>query len=281
MTIKFDRKVITEVELDGGNTITITEPRMAFEFSYSATDTPSEGRIVIYDLSEATAESVQTDARAVRMNAGYQEATGLLFDGVVRRVEHERNGLERQTRIITGGKTIIPPGENETTRAVTVNTAGEEITLKEAVATVVEQMGLELGDTSPLPRITSPEFYAGGEDATSVLTGWLRLHNVEWYEEKGIIQFSVRRKRSNRAITIPVSEQTGMVGTPRVEFDDDGGKSVGIKTLLNPAIELGTTLDVRSEIITGEFKVVELTHAGDNWRRDHFNTEVEGVPFDE
>lgn len=281
MTIKYDRNVIVDIELENTDIIKVSEPRIAFEFSYSATDTPSEGRIVLYDLSEQTAEAVQTDARAVRVNAGYQNATGLLFDGVVRRIEHERNGLERQTRIIVGGKTIIPPGSNETTRAVSVNTAGEEIALKDAVASVVEQMGLELGDTSPLPRITSPEFYAGGEDATAVLTGWLRLHDIEWYEEKGVIQFSQRRKQSNRAITIEVSEKTGMVGTPKVEFDDDGGKSVSVKTLLNPALELGTTIDVKSEIVRGRFKTVELTHVGDNWRRDHFNTEAEGVPFDE
>lgn len=280
MTIKYDRNVIVEIEQDDGSIIKITEPRIGFEFGYSATDTPSEGRITLYDLGAATAESVQTTAKAVRTFGGYQGQAGLLYDGVVRRIEHERNGLERQTRILVGGRTIIPPGANEDHRAVDVNTAGEEITLKAAVASVVKQMGLELGDTAVLPDITSPEFYAGGEDGTAVLTGWLRFHQIEWYEEKGIIQFSKLRERSNRATDVEVNERTGMIGTPRVEFDDDGGVSVGIKTLLNPAIELGTTIKVESEVITGDFKVIELNHNGDNWRKDQFNTEVEGVPFD-
>lgn len=281
MTIRYDRNLVVDIELENGERMKISEPRIGFEFTYSATDTPTEGRIILYDLKAETAEAVQTTARAVRMSGGYQQNLGLLFDGVVRRIEHERDGLERQTRIVVGGQTIIPPGENENHRAVTVNSNGEEITLKAAVASVVEQLGLELGDTSPLPDLTSAEFYAGGEDGTEVLTGWLRFHDVEWYEEKGVIQFSKKRARSNRAIDVTISEETGMVGTPRVEFDDDGGVSVGVKALLNPAIELGTTIKVESEIITGAFKVVELKHIGDNWRRDHFNTEVEGVPFDE
>lgn len=280
MTIKYDRNLLVDVEFDDNRRIEITEPRIGFDLRYSATDTPSEGMITLYDLATPTAEAIQTSAKSVRFLGGYQGSNGLLFDGVIRRVEHERDGLERQTRLILGGKTIIPPGAGADHRAVDINTAGEEISLKEAVASVVEQLNLELGDTSPLPDIRSPEFYAGGEDGTKVLTGWLRAIDIEWYEEKGIVQFSKKRERSNHVADVEVSEETGMVGTPRVEFDDQDGISVGVKTLLNPAIELTTVMRVKSEIITGEFKVVELTHQGDNWTRNNFNTEAEGVTFE-
>lgn len=280
MTIFFDRNLVVNIDLSDGQNVEITEPRISFDIRYSATDTPTDGEITIFDVAASTAEAIQSASQSVRMFGGYQQSLGLIFDGVVRRVEHQREGLERQTRILLGGKTIIPPGETRSNRLANFNTAGEEVDLKTAIASVVEQMGLTLGDTSLIPDYRDEALYAGGIDGGVVLTQWLRTpHGIEWYEEKGVVKFSRRRAPAERTSAVEISEETGMVGTPALEFDDDGGESVMVKTLLNPAIELGTTINVKSEIIEGAYKVVELSHTGDNWRKDRFNSEMQGVPI--
>ena len=136
---------------------------------------------------------------------------------------------------MVGGMTVIPPGQSSGNNLVNFNTAGNDVSLKDAVADVVGQLGLKLGDTSILPDIQTPSLYAGGIDGRTVLTQWLRgPHGIEWFEEKGVVKFSKTRAQGDGASIIDISERTGMVGTPALEFDDDGGVSVKVRTLLNP-----------------------------------------------
>lgn len=71
-------------------------------------DTPSS--IKVYNLTNASASSIRAKGEVV-LNVGYDAPNELIFDGVVRTVEHRREGVERVTELF-----VVPKShESDTT----------------------------------------------------------------------------------------------------------------------------------------------------------------------
>ena len=67
MTIFYDRNLVANIGLEGGDNVEITELRINFEVHYSATDTPTDGEITIFDVAPETADAIQS-GRAHRLS---------------------------------------------------------------------------------------------------------------------------------------------------------------------------------------------------------------------
>ena len=263
-----------EVELRGGTDdilATLTTPQMTFEIKRQANDTPAEGGIVIWNLTEATGKLIESRVKAVALRAGYGSMLGVIFEGPVRRVEHQRNKLDRHTNILVGGQTLAKDGE---AGPMTARSYTGRVAILQVVRDVVEDMGLTLGDTSLVPTEEVVDWAWAGS-ARRALTSALAGHPVEWFEDNGVVQFSARGQEGGAAAgEITISIETGMVGSPTITAE-----GARVRTLLNPALKLGGSVRLIGAEVNARYKVVEMVQKGDNRQRE-FVTELDLAPLE-
>ena len=285
MTDLFRRRVEVLIG-DDAEALSIKDLLIGFELERKADSTPAAGEIAIYNLNESNETRIRERGRRVRLSAGYMDGRyGLLFDGDVRRVDRERDNLNRITRIQIGGQTMRRTGAFV---KIAVE-PGEPI--RDIFARAVKEgfPNLTLGPLDFIPAdAVEEDGYTVHLKAGVVMTGILPVE-LRWYEDNGVIRITKRgesaddRRGEN---VVVVSERTGMIGSPSVT--DEG---IVVKTLIDHRIGLDTRLRIESAVLeraasgdaaneraieetSGEWKVVALRHSGDN-REGEFVTEAE------
>lgn len=279
---------------DAASAVVIDGLFVHFNIRREATSTPAEGTIDIYNLNESNETRIRERAVRVLLEAGYQGAVEPIFDGVVRRVERQRVDLDRIVRVHVGGKISGAEVAGQGRRSVFVRGYETTVSVRELVADGVETLGLVLGDISIIPEDAVETDFSYNGDTQLMLRERLRPLGIEWYEEDGVVRFSkIRASVDDRIEGVVISERTGMLGSP-TETDD----GVTVRTLLDPRLRLDTRIRIESSVLdrgasgdaenirAGEvtlpgtvFKVVEVTHEGDN-REGPFETTVQARPLD-
>ena len=273
---RFIRKIQVAVGDGDGDFIFVEDLFIKFSIHIEATSTPPKGNIEVYNLSPESETQVRERGERIRLWAGYdgQEELHLYFDGSLRRVEQEKRGQDRVTNIHIGGK----DQSKARNRAISISIF--KAPLRSVVTQALSQGAPELGvgPLEPIPDIVLERAsFSGPWDV--FLDGILKPHKVHWYEDNGVIKFSLLHTLAADLGkgAILISEQTGMVGTPAVT--ESGGLKV--RTLLDYRIELGGSVEVKSEVLIREkletpYKVTVLEHHGDN-RDGGFFTDMELV----
>ena len=202
--------------------------------------------------------------------------------------------LDRIVRVHVGGKISGAEVAGQGRRSVFVRGYETMVSVRELVADGVETLGLVLGDISIIPEDAVETDFSYNGDTQLMLRERLRPLGIEWYEEDGVVRFSkIRASVDDRIEGVVISERTGMLGSP-TETDD----GVTVRTLLDPRLRLDTRIRIESSVLdrgasgdaenirAGEvtlpgtvFKVVEVTHEGDN-REGPFETTVQARPLD-
>ena len=81
--------------------------------------------------------------------------------------------------------------------------------MRDIVRDGVETLGFELGPIDLVPEDATETDFTFNGPARVLLTGILRPHGVEWYEEDGAVRFSrIGKSDDDRPDGIVVSEQT-------------------------------------------------------------------------
>lgn len=277
-----------------GEEVKIENLYVRFRIRSEATSTPAEGTVDIYNLNESNETRIRPRGRRVRIETGYGDSElSLLFDGEVRRVERQRVELDRISRIHVSGKGTVPEDEAPP-RAIFMKTYIGIVSIRTIVADGIAALGLQAGplDLIPEDAFTQEANWGYNGDARRMITFRLEPFGLNWYVENGVVYITrYRQTQDDRPEGVTISERTGMIGTPTVT--DDG---IRVRTLLDPRLSLDSRITVEStvlgsaasgdaanlratELAGGTFKVVELTHAGDN-RGGQFDTLIEGRPID-
>ena len=113
-----------------------------FRLKREATPTPAEGEIDIFNLNESNETRIRERAVRVALEAGYQGARiETIFDGSIRRVERQRQGLDRITRVHVGGKTSRAETPLSERRSVFTHTYQGTIGVREIIADGIKRLG--------------------------------------------------------------------------------------------------------------------------------------------
>ena len=264
------RQISVEIEGADRSVLIIEELRITFDLQIDDQSSSSPSTVKIWNLAKASASHIAEPRQVVRVKAGYGDITNSapIFDGEIRRVLHERTGVDRVTTIVLGRS------DSATTGALVSISLVGPVKLRDLVRRVVDAMGLRIESDNAVPdeELEDGFFYTGS--AKSALKDFLEPHKVTAYEVGGVMHFTHRDNEPERG-TFFLSHATGLIGTPSLT-EDEGLRA---KMALNRSIELSQLVEVSSEAVDGWFMIKTIVHRGDNWGGE-FVTEIEGAKTD-
>lgn len=248
---------------------TISSPDITFTLRRHANERGS-GHVEFRNLRPGTVNEIEERREStpdVQVHAGYDGSTGLLMQGVVRRLSKHRRGVVRLTRVHLGDylSDTVPRA------AVTASTwEGEQWVGSVVGDAVTDDMELQPGALSAIPRgDTLTDFSYSGKTA-DLLELLLRPRGVDWYVEGETVLFTRRTEADVEGPVITLNERTGLIGSPTLTERD----RVRAESFLNPAYQIGRRVRLESEYRTGDFRLAGILHRGGN-RSGPFRSELE------
>jgi hypothetical protein len=289
----YDRVASLTVGPSGGKGREITSLRMAFSIQKGATATPNNCSLSVYNASKDTQALLAVIGNIIILKAGYAEDIGAatIFTGTISRSLTTREGPDWVTRV------EMQDGLLEY-RDTKVSVAYERgATALQVLRDLSGRFNLPVRQ---LPTGLTDRQYTNGfafcgrlRDAMDKVCDFADL---EWSIQNRQVQI-IRKGGIYRQQAIVLSPDTGLIGSPEQESktmtekaaakdgitanqpgvrrttqrDEDGEiqqvlQVLGYKarTLLQPTLEPGGYVQIKSQGIDGEFfRIEELTHNGD------------------
>ena len=249
-------------------------PRIAVSVARDGAGAAARCQARIYNLSRASEKAIDRGGR-LTVRAGYGDnPLAQVFAGVISRVTVERDP-GRSARIVTihGAGEDANPNKPGGGRAVfSFVDAGIYHIIRE----VAKAGDLRVGPLDLIPYQTLTwAISATVRDALDDLDN--KLPGVTHYIHDNELRWTRGNRRDPGAQVVRVTPKTGLIGTAAYtdEGEEDGQRGVAFRSFFRPQLTMGATVDLRSEAVTGMFKVVQLRLSLDNWE-GAFASDVEG-----
>lgn len=264
--------------------VLIKDLYIVVEIKKEAQSTPAEGTVRIYNLNETNETLVRTKGERIRIIGGYEGGTGLLFDGDIRKVERDRESTDRITTITLGGNV------EKLTQATFIRSYEGQVRIRDIVQDIVPSFALGIEGLSGIPSGFVTNDFAWSGRSADALTRLLEPIGVLWYEDGGIISFSIEGV-VGPDVAYVLRSGTGLIGSPSVT-----DKGVKARVLMNPRITVNSRVQIISDVLQrsaqgdaqnaraaesqGFYKVTQVLHKGDN-RDGEYVTEILAVDINE
>lgn len=287
MTQEFWQRYI-EVQI-GTQIFTNEDFDIEFTIENSTDQDAGDAEIALWNLSDATRQAV-TKGTGIQVKAGYENNYGIIFLGTVDTVKDEDEGADNRTVItaldahidlFNAGKVRVtyPTGTRiETIVGAMFTAAGVPSGQVETTGVTLEKPTLFYG--TPYDNIRYCENIVNGivmkncpythqqiAEATGATKAELIRARQQYVNEQCFTHhikhntgYFVRgRYKEDTTLAIVVSSATGLMSVLQNE-DKESTTDYTVKTLLNWQIEQDSLIDLRSEKITGVFKVISFKH---------------------
>ncbi len=282
---------------EGGEGKELSGLRISFSIEKGSTKSPNKCSCRIWNMNDSTREQVSVIGNVLILKAGYSEDIGAvqIFAGTVIRALTVREGPDWVTVI------EMQDGFFEFRDAKASLSFAPGATTSQVLQGVASKFGLPI---RALPEFTDKQYPAGFAFVGRVRDAMdkvCELAGLEWSIQGQEIQI-IKKGGVFKQKAIVLSSDTGMVGSPEQESqtmtekaaaklgftrDQAGVREIEelnregeyekmlmvmgykVKSLLQPTIEPGGYVQVKSKSINGEFFRVEtLTHVGDTHASD-------------
>lgn len=269
--------------IDGGAGINVSGLRVVFRASQTSTSEPNSATVSVYNLSAYSRGRIKAKDQAVIVKAGYQDLVGQVCAGVIKRVEHRREGVDVVTEleIKDGGQDLLEPVFQ---RSYAANTSRRRIvqdiigTMSNTATGRLNAAGISGSTPGKLSFATTSKL---------ALDRLARAWGFEWSVQDGVLQIldpdgTVEPEES----AVILTPDTGLLGSPartaqegargagtRVRAQQEGAR---FQSLLRPELRPGRYVLLESEFLSGAFKVQSTEHVGDTHGND-WKTDVEAV----
>ena len=274
--VSITRSVRTSFTQRLPNTIEVENLRIAFNIDKTLGNDPNKASISIYNLSADTRAELQYSPLHVRLDAGYEDATARLFEGDVRWGASTHVGVDWRSDLQLGD------GERSTKHARVRRSYKSGVGIKTVLAGIAKSMGLKLPRNIDQATDLSREFAAGvsivgpaGKELTKALIGT----GYVWSIQDGKLQILKQADiRPDQAAVI--SPENGLIGVPTLGYPQTAkGKPVlTARMLLYPRLTPGGKVQLDSNALKGDYKVLSVRHSGDTHGSDWF-TVIEATPL--
>lgn len=261
----FDRNIRVTIR----DVVVIENLVIHIDLKKEASSAPSEGSIMIYNLSESTETLIREAGEQIRVEVGYGNELSVIYDGQIRRVDKDRSTLDRVTKIEVGGNADI------VTNARFNRGYEGSIPTRLIVNDIVATFNLTPSPVDIIPADARLQDFVYSGRSTDALDEILQPLNIYWFEDDGVIRLS-KVGREVVSDTVVLSATTGLIGSPSITED-----GIKFKSVMNAAIVVGGVIQIDSMVLTeaasggdmsqraneyqGRYKVTQLTRRGDNW----------------
>lgn len=280
----FDRRAeLVVAPTDGSYGIEVSGLRVTFRVEKTSSSEPNAATIGVYNLAEFSRGRIRVKDQAVVLRAGYVDLVEHVCAGVIKRVEHRREGVDTVTEIEIkdGGQDLLEP---EFRRSYAAGTSRRRIieailsTMTHTTAGTVSAAGVAGSISSKLSFSTTCKL---------ALDRLARAWGFEWSIQDGAVQILDPDGTIDPVeLAIKLTPDTGLIGSP-ARTGQEGRRTTRSRTraqragakfrcLLTPSIRPGRYVLLESEFVSGAFKVQSVEHQGDT-HGDDWTTEVEAV----
>lgn len=289
----FNRVCSLVIGKEGGKGRELSGLRIAFSIQKGATKSPNKCTVKVWNTAPETRALIEVIGNVMILKAGYSEDIGAttIFSGNVTRTLTVREGPDWITEL------ELQDGFMEFRDAKVSLSFGKGAAVLQVVTAISKKFGLPV---RPLPADVAMKQYPAGfafvGRVRDAMDKACENGNLEWSIQNREIQI-IKKGGVFKQKAFVLSPDTGLVGSPAqesktmtekaaakegitsqqpgvrktTERDKDGDvqemlQVLGykVKTLLQPTVEPGGYVQVKSAGIAGEFfRVEELTHVGD------------------
>lgn len=289
----FNRVASLVVGKEGGKGKELAGLRFSFSIQKGSTKTPNQCTVKVWNAAPDTRALIEVIGNVLILKAGYAEDVGAttIFSGNVTRSLTVREGPDWITEL------EIQDGFLEFRDAKVSLTFGKGATITQVVSAISKKFNLPV---RPLPADVAKKQYPAGfafvGRVRDAMDKACENGDLEWSIQNREIQV-IKKGGVFKQKAYLLTPDTGMVGSPMQETKTMTEKAAAkegitanqpgvrkttrrdndfevqevlqvfgykVKTLLQPLIEPGGYVQVKSKGINGEFfRVEELTHTGD------------------
>jgi hypothetical protein len=229
----------------GSSGLDLSNMRIVFKtFQSDIQSTPNHATIKVYNLSDATAKSVQKEFTAVRLQAGYEGGSyGAIFNGTIKMVRRGRdNATDTYLEILAADGDV---GRNF---GVVNTTLAAGAKLGDQIAATTKALGLPASYVPPdipLAALTRGKvLYGMARDRMDDISA---SASATWSIQNGQVQI-VPLTSYIPGTAVVLNSNSGMIGLP--QQTEDG---IHIQALINPRIKIGALLQIDNKSIQGAF----------------------------
>lgn len=272
--------------------IDLSQMHFVFNVRHADVENPQTASVRVYNLSIATIQAIQTgEFSRLILQAGYQEgAYGILFDGDIVQAR-----IGRESPVDTYVDFLAAEGY-EAHSAVINQTVAAGGDMSDNANAASAAMGAPMQSYAFDKSFRLPRGQALYGMARDVLHNAMAISGQSYFYDQGkIITLPLQGFRDG--VVSVVSASTGMIGWP---IQTQAG--IEVRTLLNPAFEVGGRIQLKNESIqvaafttsnqgsaqngnapgldpSGVYRILTLDHTG-NTRGNDWYTSIIGIALD-
>jgi hypothetical protein len=260
--------------------VEITDLRIQFKVHRSLTKNPNQCDITITNLSGPSRTDLETKPLLVKLEAGYvNDALRLLYTGDLRFAMTKEQGANWETLLQLGDGDCMH-------RWARVNKSyGPNTSVRTILRDCARSMGFDLpknleGDKS-LDQVVATGRTSHGPSRDE-LTKLLAPYGYTYSIQNGVLRV-LRENDVAPGSAIPIGEEYGMIGTPEFGTPPKSGKPphMTVHMLLYPELSPGATVQLKSKVKNGLFRIETVRHEGDTHGNGHRSwvTQIEIKPI--
>ncbi len=225
--------------------------RIGFKIEKDTSSTVNKAEIRIYNLSSNSRSLAENPKNVVELFAGYGKEPKLLFRGNPSRVISTIGGPDSVTTFDVGDG--LKSFQNSR-----VDVSFKKGTpAKDIFQTLTNTMGLARGEQKGLPEKSFPSGLSLSGPVRDHMNYLTQKLDLEWSIQNGAVQILPKGKSTEQAAFL-LSAETGLIGSPNKK-----DKGLEVVSLLQPDINPGRVVEIRSKFVNGQFRVEKVSHEGD------------------
>jgi hypothetical protein len=261
------RKRTIEAQVDTIRIKGVSQPglRVAFKATRTLKPEPNSCDLTVYNLTaDHRAALTKVKRPVVQISAGYEGELTQVFFGQAVHVKHERRGADILTTISTSD------GGQKMQMARVHQSFGAGAKTATVLRAIVKAIGIKDGNLnskiSSLATGKSASIYVEGVSlsgqASTEMTALCRSCGLEWSIQDGALQLLDAGKTAANFAT--VLTENLLLGTPSVSSKN----IVEGRTFLQKDFLPGRQIQIKSELVTGAFRLEKCEYIGDTYTDD-------------
>lgn len=262
-------KRVIEVRTNGLK-ITNAILHIEFEVPFDDDHLPNTSVIRIYNLVHDTRAKIK-EGKRLTLTAGYEGDTGIILDGEVTKVRHEKVGTDRATII----RVVDHSGYEGTNKKRYKKTYKKGVKAETIVRDLLSQAGIKV-KVLDLPN--NKTFKKGHSVSGKILDSVVPIIEdcgASFYYTRGNLYIRDIKKGDN--INFTLGAETGLIGSPEVftkKYQKKMTKGFAVESLLQHRISTAAIITIKTKSLHGKYRVIGGKHQA---TKDDFKTTIEVV----